>query len=331
MDSIQQELEHLVEKLQWWFCGRFGGKFRNGGPTLPHSHQKDLVSCTLFAINTIEHNVFGHTLGVANPTLERARRFFLTAENQICGSALPAVVHASNEQAGPSHATHSNTNTLPLSQRALKQHAGEGTIFTQRKAKVSINKPKLRQEKVQQEQAEMEGIECERLVCERERTTHRKAETEMMEHERIAREKAEIEKAELNRLERKRIAHEKAETERMELNRLERERIVHEKAQQDKEELEMFEQGPLMHVNDDMGDVQMHDVDMSVIGMVMELEPVEKPNYPCEFLTHCLRWTFQCKDSHPLYHQLLPFCHSLLQLCRNHRLLQAHQLQALTG
>ncbi|KAG1848235.1 hypothetical protein F4604DRAFT_1687775 [Suillus subluteus] len=199
LDFKQPALEHLVEKLQWWFRERFGGEFRNDGPNLPHGQQKDLVSCALFAINTIEHNIFGHTLGIANLTQERARWFFLASESQICEPAVPAGVHASNEQAGPSHATHSNINALPPGQRALKQLARACTISIRKQAKVFIKKPKLRQEKVQQEQAEMEAIEGEMLKCKR--IAHEKAEAERMECERTARDMAEAERMELEPVE----------------------------------------------------------------------------------------------------------------------------------
>ncbi|KAG1803907.1 uncharacterized protein HD556DRAFT_1437642 [Suillus plorans] len=250
LNSKQHALEHFVEKLQWWFRACFSGEFRNDGPNLPHDHQKDRTSCALFAINTIEHNVFGNTLGVAHPARERARWFFLTAESQINGSAEPSHTNHPNTNAlllgerafhghaGPSHANHPNTNALPLGERALKLQAEERTCI-QEKATIFLEKKK--QEKVQQELAETERIDCEQ------------------------------------------IAHGKVETIRMELSRLERE--SHERARQEKEGLEMFHQDPWAHVNNDIEDIQMRDVDACVTSIIppdqfMRLKPAEELNYP---------------------------------------------------
>jgi hypothetical protein len=80
----------IISKLQWWFSKHFGGEFKDLGPTLSHGHQVDSSSCGLFAINTIEHHLFGCMLGIPNPASERARWFSVTAgdQNQVL-SILP--------------------------------------------------------------------------------------------------------------------------------------------------------------------------------------------------------------------------------------------------
>ncbi|KAG1728039.1 uncharacterized protein EDB91DRAFT_1253627 [Suillus paluster] len=57
----------IIQKLQWWLCKCFGGEFHNNGGVLPHGVQKDTCCCALFTINTVMHNVLGHTLGIPNP------------------------------------------------------------------------------------------------------------------------------------------------------------------------------------------------------------------------------------------------------------------------
>ncbi|KAG1721841.1 hypothetical protein EDB19DRAFT_1587141, partial [Suillus lakei] len=66
---------YVIDRLQWWFEKRLGGKFKDNGPNLPHGHQTDRTSCGLFVINTIAHNVFGDALGIPNVPSERARWF----------------------------------------------------------------------------------------------------------------------------------------------------------------------------------------------------------------------------------------------------------------
>ncbi|KAG2030101.1 hypothetical protein BDR03DRAFT_1017515 [Suillus americanus] len=86
-DSLDQKQrtdpQYITTRLQWWFEKRFNGKFTDLGPTLPAGRQKDYCSCGLFAINTIEHRVFGYPLDVPNPDFERSRWFALTAKDQV--------------------------------------------------------------------------------------------------------------------------------------------------------------------------------------------------------------------------------------------------------
>ncbi|KAG2737335.1 hypothetical protein P692DRAFT_20823821, partial [Suillus brevipes Sb2] len=81
----------IITRLQWWFEKRFHGKFTDLGPTLPHGNQEDRCSCGLFAINTIEHRVLGHPLGILNTDYERARWFNLTAKDQIPDLRVPGL------------------------------------------------------------------------------------------------------------------------------------------------------------------------------------------------------------------------------------------------
>jgi hypothetical protein len=132
----QRALESLIEKLQWWFSRHFGGEFDNRRPSLPHDIRKDHMSCGLFAINTIEHNVFEQTLSVASPARKRARWFCLTSETQLLEP-----VTVSNTQVGLSLLMiHSNTNILPSRKQAPPQEAEQGPLHIQKITKERIAK-----------------------------------------------------------------------------------------------------------------------------------------------------------------------------------------------
>ncbi|KAG2063596.1 hypothetical protein BDR04DRAFT_1163529 [Suillus decipiens] len=55
------QFKSFIEKIQRWLTARFNGPFKDRGNTLPHAVQQDSVSCGLFALNTITHNVFSTT------------------------------------------------------------------------------------------------------------------------------------------------------------------------------------------------------------------------------------------------------------------------------
>ncbi|KAG1740758.1 uncharacterized protein EDB91DRAFT_1248153 [Suillus paluster] len=78
------------------------GDFTDDRPTLPHGHQTDTVSCGLFTINTIEHDVFGYKLSIANPAAERARWFCSPSQDQMDHQRAPLALDASNNEVGPS-------------------------------------------------------------------------------------------------------------------------------------------------------------------------------------------------------------------------------------
>ncbi|KAG1759120.1 hypothetical protein EDD22DRAFT_849482 [Suillus occidentalis] len=151
LNSNQQALESLIKKLQWWFSGRFGQEFDNRRPTLPHGNQKDQALCALFTINTIEHNIFGHTLGVANPACERVRWFCLTSETQLLESEVSVPV--SNEQ-------------------AQTQEVEQGPYRIQKITRETLVKEKAQQDKIKL---------AKRL--ERKRLEHERLEHERLEHE----------------------------------------------------------------------------------------------------------------------------------------------------
>ncbi|KIK39208.1 hypothetical protein CY34DRAFT_14554 [Suillus luteus UH-Slu-Lm8-n1] len=67
LDLPPKELKPFIVRLQRWLKLHFRGPFKNSGNTLPHATQKDSVSCGLFAMNTIAHNVFIDPLGIDNP------------------------------------------------------------------------------------------------------------------------------------------------------------------------------------------------------------------------------------------------------------------------
>ncbi|KAG1723084.1 hypothetical protein EDD22DRAFT_1054523, partial [Suillus occidentalis] len=184
LNSNKRALESLIEKLQWWFSRRFGGEFDNRGPSLPHGNQKDHASCGLFAINTIEHNVFGQTLGVANPARERARWFCLTSETQLLEP-----VAVSNAQAPP-------------------QEAEQGLLRIQKITKGRLAKEM--QEKEQQDRIKLaEKLEHERQ--ERERQERERQERERQERERQERERQERERQDRERQDRERQERERQE------------------------------------------------------------------------------------------------------------------------
>ncbi|KAG1724045.1 uncharacterized protein EDB91DRAFT_1255416 [Suillus paluster] len=154
----------LIAKLNSWLSSCFGTDFTNDGPTLPHGHQMDTVSCDLFTINTIEHNVFGYKLGIANPAAEHARWFCSTLQDQMDHQRAPLALDASNNEVGPSshpgllvgHHLHVQKKLYLWKQQARKQH-----------------------EKVEKAECEKaEWLECE------------KAEAEWLEQERVKKAKA---------------------------------------------------------------------------------------------------------------------------------------------
>jgi hypothetical protein len=321
LNSKQQALESVIEKLQWWFSRRLGGEFDNRGPSLPHGNQKDHASCGLFAINTIEHNVFGQTLGVANPARERIRWFCLTSETQLLEP-----VAVSNEQVGLSLLTiHSDTNVLPSRKQATPQEAEQGPLRIQKISKARLAKElqekaqqdgiklakrlererleqeRLEQERLEQERLEQERLERERLEQERlererleqERLERERLERERLEQERLERDRLERDRLERDRLERNRLERDRLERDRLERDRLERDRLERDRLQRDRLQHDRLERERLQHERQErerLHDVEMHDVDMGVTGAVisenrsMALESAEEPTLLREFL-----------------------------------------------
>lgn len=300
LNSKQPALERFVEKLQWWFRARFSGEFRNDGPNLPHDLQKDRTSCALFTINAIEHNVFGNTLGVAHPARERARWFFLTAESQINGSAepshtdrpntnaLPLGERALHGYAGPSHTDHPDTNALSLGERALHGRAGPSHTNHPNTNASPLGERVLHghagPSHANHFNTDALPLGERALKPQAEEHTHRIQGKIFLEV------KQELEETE--RIDRERMAHGKAETVGMELGGLEHK--SHGRARQGREGLEMFHQDPRAHVNNDIEDIQMRDVDTRVTSMIippedqsMRLKPAEELNYPRAFITIC--------------------------------------------
>ncbi|KAG0698117.1 hypothetical protein DFH29DRAFT_1003146 [Suillus ampliporus] len=73
--------------------------FKDCGNTLPHAIQQDSVSCGLFALNTIAHNIFGDPLGIPNPTSTRAWWFKRITQLHI--QVPPPPLPASTSTAAP--------------------------------------------------------------------------------------------------------------------------------------------------------------------------------------------------------------------------------------
>ncbi|KAG2110401.1 uncharacterized protein F5147DRAFT_652010 [Suillus discolor] len=69
------QFKSFIQKLQQWLTACFNGPFKDQGNTLPHTIQQDSVSCRLFALNTITHNVFGDPLSILNPASTQALWF----------------------------------------------------------------------------------------------------------------------------------------------------------------------------------------------------------------------------------------------------------------
>ncbi|KAG1781443.1 hypothetical protein EV702DRAFT_1041961 [Suillus placidus] len=65
----------FIQKLQQWLTTHFKGPVKDKGNTLPHTIQQDSVSCKLFALNTITHNVFGDPISIPNPASTQALWF----------------------------------------------------------------------------------------------------------------------------------------------------------------------------------------------------------------------------------------------------------------
>ncbi|KAG2357521.1 hypothetical protein BDR07DRAFT_1380056 [Suillus spraguei] len=188
--------KHIITRLQWWFEKRFNGKFTDLGPTLPHGQQKDYCSCGLFAINTIEHRVFGYPLGVPNPAFERARWFALTAKDQILdrkGPGSPEVLPAASIDVLPSgqddarqdSETYSikDTKNLYAEQEAERRASRSDTSGTVEQESIGM----IKNESLEQERAEKKKLEIEKI--ENKRMEKERLEKKIFEHEKAERNK----------------------------------------------------------------------------------------------------------------------------------------------
>lgn len=60
--SVAPPPEAVLKGLRKWFDQRFGQKLMNMGNTLERPHQTDTYSCSICAMSTIAHGVFGDPL-----------------------------------------------------------------------------------------------------------------------------------------------------------------------------------------------------------------------------------------------------------------------------
>ncbi|KAG0694678.1 hypothetical protein DFH29DRAFT_1006122 [Suillus ampliporus] len=257
--------EYIIERPQWWFEKHFGGKLCNNGPVLLHGVQQDCCSCGLFAINTIEHHVFAHDLGVPNPTSEQARWFVLCSQNQVqhlrvsnmlqgcsftmaadisnqaiteepcCTKGLITEHHKKMEQARAENARNMlrPDSILPEARRCNVEHL-ECEKVEKDKAELKQLEKKVESELAEKKKAELERLQnkkVEKVELERVgRELADKVEKEKVELERVERELARKEKDELKRVEREQTEKEKPQQDRLDWERLERERAEHEQA-----------------------------------------------------------------------------------------------------
>ncbi|KAG1863253.1 hypothetical protein DFJ58DRAFT_912422 [Suillus subalutaceus] len=247
--------ELIINKLQWWFSKRFDGEFKDLGPTLSHGHQVDSSSCGLFAINTIEHHVFGCTLGIPNPASERARWFALTAgaQNRV-PPVLPERPMASllpTQAEGLSDAIRrSEMKQSYLAKQAQRQ-------AERQKLQCVVERLEGGCQKLNEERMERERMEQERLEQERqgqERLEQVRLEQEQVEQARLEKERLEQQSLEQARLEEERLEQARLEQEQVEQARLEQERLEKERLEQ--ERLEQEQQSKVDH---EMYDVVMTD------------------------------------------------------------------------
>ena len=62
MSGVAPPPDEVLKGLRKWFNERFGWKLMNMGNTLKRPHQTDTYSCSICAMSTIAHGVFGDTL-----------------------------------------------------------------------------------------------------------------------------------------------------------------------------------------------------------------------------------------------------------------------------
>ncbi|KAG1853619.1 hypothetical protein F4604DRAFT_1686217 [Suillus subluteus] len=124
--NLRGELGSFIQKLQRWLTVRFHGPFEDQGNTLPHGIQQDSISCGLFCVNTIAHNVFGDPLGVPDPARARAKWFQRIAYEYI--TAVPQeipTVSMSDTVVGPPPPPSTSPGGLPQCQTETEQQKKE--------------------------------------------------------------------------------------------------------------------------------------------------------------------------------------------------------------
>ncbi|KAG1853416.1 hypothetical protein F4604DRAFT_1933310 [Suillus subluteus] len=125
--NLRGELGSFIQKLQRWLTVRFHGPFEDQGNTLPHGIQQDSISCRLFCVNTIAHNVFGDPLGVPDHARAQAKWFQRIAYEYI--TAVPQeeipTVSMSDMVVGPPPPPSTSPGGLPQCQTETEQQKKE--------------------------------------------------------------------------------------------------------------------------------------------------------------------------------------------------------------
>jgi hypothetical protein len=215
------------------------------GPTLPHGNQEDRCSCGLFAINTIEHRVLGHPLGILNTDYERARWFNLTAKDQIpdlrvpgLSATLPAIemnVLLSGQVVANQESEIrriKDMKTSYLEKQAQRRASRNEALAGHEPEKMDLDR-------TEKEKVELESVEKEKMDLDR--TEKEKVELESVEKEKMDLDSIEKEDVEIERMEKEKVELEMVEKEQVELERVEREKVELERVEKEKVELEMME------------------------------------------------------------------------------------------
>ncbi|KAG1863234.1 hypothetical protein DFJ58DRAFT_839203 [Suillus subalutaceus] len=233
--------ELIINKLQWWFSKRFDGEFKDLGPTLSHGHQVDSSSCGLFAINTIEHHVFGCTLGIPNPASERARWFALAAgaQNRVppvlpdrpMASLLPTQAEGLSDANRRSEMKQSYL--AKQAQRQAERQKLQCVVERLEGGCQKLNEERMERERMEQERLEQERQGQERL--EQVRLEQEQVEQARLEKERLEQQSLEQARLEEERLEQARLEQEQVEQARLEQERLEKERLEQERLEQEQQ------------------------------------------------------------------------------------------------
>ncbi|KAG2030711.1 hypothetical protein BDR03DRAFT_986920 [Suillus americanus] len=125
--NLRGALGSFIQKIQRWLTVRFHGPFEDQGNTLAHGIQQDSISCGLFGINTIAHNVFGDPLGIPDPARARAKWFQQIACEYI--TAVPQeeipTVSTSDTVVGPPPPPSTSPGGLPQCQTQTEQQKKE--------------------------------------------------------------------------------------------------------------------------------------------------------------------------------------------------------------
>ncbi|KAG1839811.1 hypothetical protein DFJ58DRAFT_733152 [Suillus subalutaceus] len=132
------------------------------GNTLAHGIQQDSISCGLFCINTIAHNVFGNPLGVPDPARARAKWFQWIAYKYI--TVVPQeeipTISMSDMVVGPPPPPSTSPGGLPQCQTETEQQKKEKRkqlipIFKEKADARAANVARDKKEKEMEEQKEI--------------------------------------------------------------------------------------------------------------------------------------------------------------------------------